>query len=256
MSNTGEPVKEVTAAVILIGDEILSGRTQDLNLAYISTWLNVRGIQVHEARVIPDDEDVIAHTVNELRAKCNYVFTTGGIGPTHDDITADSIAKAFGVKIDYHPEVLRMLAEHYKEGEFTEARKRMARIPEGGTLVPNPISRAPGFQVENVFVMAGIPRIMQAQLEGVADRIVGGFTVISRTITVRMAEGNVAEKLTAVQERFADVSIGSYPSFHADGPAAALVMRARDEDMLDEAADAIRQMIRDLGAEPIEGEVS
>src|SRR5689334_1604466 len=186
-----------SAAVLLIGDEILSGRTKDKNLGFIADYLTVLGIDLKEARVVPDIEDEIVQAVNALRARYTYVFTTGGIGPTHDDITADAVAKAFGVPIDHHPDALAILLDYFKQigREPNEARLRMARTPKGASLITNPVSKAPGFQIGNVFVMAGIPKVMNAMMEEVAPRLQRGAPVISQTITIQGGEGDVAKPL-------------------------------------------------------------
>ena len=241
-----------TAAILLIGDEILSGRTQDANLAYISKKLNEVGVQVREARVVPDIEAEIVAAVNALRARYAYVFTTGGIGPTHDDITADSIAAAFGVACDYHPDAYAMMEATYPPGEFTEARKRMARTPVGASLIPNPVSKAPGFRVENVFVMAGIPRVMHVMLEGALPLLEGGRPVLSRAIGVYLPEGRFGTALGEVQTRFPDVAIGSYPFMREGLYGASLVFRAEDRGRLDEAAEAVRVMLSGIGGDPFD----
>jgi molybdenum cofactor synthesis domain-containing protein len=241
-----------TAAILLIGDEILSGRTQDLNLAYISKKLNDVGVQVREARVVPDIEAEIVAAVNALRERYAYVFTTGGIGPTHDDITADSIAAAFGMRCDYHPEAYAMMEANYAPGEFTDARKRMARTPVGASLIPNPVSKAPGFRVENVFVMAGIPRVMHVMLDGALPLLEGGRPVLSRSIGVHLPEGRFGTALGELQTRFPDVGIGSYPFLREGRYGASLVMRGEDRARLDEAAEAIRAMLLGLGGDPFD----
>ncbi len=248
-----DQTRTVTGAILVIGDEILSGRTQDANIQMIALYLNELGVSLSEVRVVPDDEDRIVAAVNALRTAYDYVFTTGGIGPTHDDITADSIAKAFGVGIDYHPEALRIMAVQYETpDEFTEARKRMARIPFGGTLIDNPISKAPGFQMENVFVLAGIPIVAKAMIEGLADRIVGGAPVRTRTIAAFLTEGHIAEPLGAIQERYPEVKIGSYPFFRQGRVGVSLVMRSTDDAQLGETVDLVCQVVRALGQEPME----
>ncbi|MEN6543570.1 competence/damage-inducible protein A [Parvibaculum sp.] len=246
----------VTACVVLIGDEILSGRTRDSNLSYIAKHLNQIGVQVREARVIPDVEETIVSVINEVRAKYDYVFTTGGIGPTHDDITADAIARAFGVPIGHHAEAIAILDAHYRQtgGEFTEARKRMARIPEGATLIENPLSKAPGFQIGNVFVMAGVPMVMQVMLDSLTPRLEGGATMQSRTVSGQIGEGTIAEKLGELQKRFPDVVIGSYPYYRGKSFGTSLVLRGVDPVLLDEAAGAVRSLLEGFGVEPIEGE--
>ncbi|MGB5950741.1 MAG: molybdopterin-binding protein [Parvibaculum sp.] len=251
-----EAPRIVTACVVLIGDEILSGRTRDANLSYIAKHLNQIGIQVREARVIPDVEDTIVAVINEVRARHDYVFTTGGIGPTHDDITADAVAKAFGVAIGYSDEALAILDAHYKAtgGEFTEARKRMARIPSGAALIANPISKAPGFQIGNVFVMAGVPMVMQVMLDSLTDRLEGGATMKSRTVSGQIGEGTIAEPLGALQKRHPDVVIGSYPYYRGRVFGTSLVMRGVDSAKLDEVAAEVAGLIRSFGVEPVEGE--
>ena len=239
-----------TAAILVIGDEILSGRTQDTNTNYIARFLGGLGIDLKEARVVGDVEDEIVAALNALRARYTYVFTTGGIGPTHDDITADAIAKAFGVGIDFHPEVVAMLAARYKPGEFNEMRKRMARIPFTATLVKNTASTAPGFQIGNVFVMAGVPMVMRAMLEDIAPRLARGAIVHAATVQARIAEGRVAEGLQKVQKDFPALSIGSYPFFREDGSGTQLVARGRDAAMVEAAARAIEDLVRSEGVEP------
>ena len=238
----------VTACLLIIGNEILSGRTQDKNLAYIGEQLNELGVRLMEVRVIPDIEAVIVRTLNEVRPAFDYVFTTGGIGPTHDDITADCVAKAFGVPLIVNPEARAIMEAHYKPGELNEARLRMARTPEGASLIENPVSKAPAFQMGNVFVMAGIPVIMQAMFQSLRHRLAGGEPLRSRTVTVPLGEGTLAEPLGLVQDRFADVEIGSYP-FTRDGRfAVRLVLRSTDEARLDQAAAAVDRLIEDLGS--------
>jgi molybdenum cofactor synthesis domain-containing protein len=248
----GEGPKTVTAAVIVIGNEILSGRTKDKNLGYLAEALDEIGVQVREARVVPDIEAEIVAAVNSLRARFDYVFTTGGIGPTHDDITADCIAKAFGVGIDYHPEAMRIMGAHYEKtgGELNEARKRMARIPDGGELVENPVSRAPGFRMDNVYTMAGIPVICQAMFQSLKHQLVGGDPMLSVSITGYMPEGLMAPGLEVIQDRHADVDIGSYP-FHRNGRyGSVIVCRSQIEAAMNEAAEEVREMMRDLGDGP------
>ncbi|MGD0190239.1 MAG: molybdopterin-binding protein [Rhizomicrobium sp.] len=238
-----------TAAVLVIGDEILSGRTQDTNTAYIARFLAALGIDLVEARVVRDVEPDIVAAVNALRVRVTYVFTTGGIGPTHDDITADAIAKAFGTAIDYHPDVLALLGARYKPGEFNDMRKRMARIPDGASLIKNSVSGAPGFQLGNVFVMAGVPMIMRAMLEDVEPRLPRGAVVISRTVSARVAEGRIAASLARIQKEFDGIAIGSYPYYREDGSGVQLVVRGRDAALVDAAAAAIEQA---LDAERVE----
>jgi molybdenum cofactor synthesis domain-containing protein len=237
-----------TAAVLLIGDEILSGRTKDKNLGFIADYLTVLGIDLKEARVVPDIEEEIVTAVNALRRRFTYVFTTGGIGPTHDDITADAVAKAFGVPIDHHPEAVEILLAHFKQigREPNEARLRMARAPKGATLINNPVSKAPGFQIGNVFVLAGIPKVMNAMMEELAPRLERGTPVISHTVTVQGGEGDVAKPLKEIQEQFPQVIIGSYPFESSHGFATNLVLRSRDQHALASALNEVRQMAIEL----------
>jgi molybdenum cofactor synthesis domain-containing protein len=242
--------KRVTAAVLLIGDELLSGRTQDTNLATIAKFVGPLGVQIAEARVVCDDEAEIGVALNAMRARYDYVFTTGGIGPTHDDKTADGVAKAFGVSIGVREDARAILAAHYGSLPLNEARLRMARIPEGATLIANPVSRAPGFQLGNVFVMAGIPAVMRAMLEDVAPRLAGGAVMRSRTVRGKgVREGDLAARLKALEEASPGVTFGSYPFYAADGYGSNLVARSADSGALDKAAEALAALIRDLGAQ-------
>jgi molybdenum cofactor synthesis domain-containing protein len=247
--------KRVQAAVLLIGDELLSGRTQDVNLQTISKFMAPLGVQIAEARIVADVPEEIVAAVNELRVKYDYVFTTGGIGPTHDDKTADAIAMAFGVGIDVHPEARAILEAHYKgPGNLNEARLRMARVPIGGSLVPNPVSKAPGFQIENVFVMAGVPSIMRGMLEGVGPRIKGGAVVRSRAVRGKgVREGDIAKGLEALEMATnGAVTFGSYPWFGPEGYGLHLVARSADPTALEKAGDDLKALIRACGAEPEE----
>jgi len=237
-----------TAAVLLIGDEILSGRTKDRNLGYIADFLTALGIDLKEARVVPDVEEAIVAAVNALRSAYSYVFTTGGIGPTHDDITADAVAKAFGVPIDHDPEAVALLQAYFDEigREPNAARMRMARLPKGARMIPNPISRAPGFQIGNVYVMAGIPAIMQAMLLELAPGLGRGVPIRSATVTVRAGEGDIALGLGAIQKAHQGVVIGSYPFQADDGYAAQIVLRSRDPAALDAAQTEVRALAESL----------
>jgi molybdenum cofactor synthesis domain-containing protein len=240
-----------TAAVLVIGDEILSGRTQDTNTNYIAKFLGSLGIDLKEARVVGDIENEIVAALNAMRVRYTYVFTTGGIGPTHDDITADAVAKAFGVGIDYHPEALALLAARYKNpADFNDMRKRMARIPFTASLVKNTASTAPGFHIGNVFVMAGVPMIMRAMLEDIAPRLERGVLIHSATVQARIGEGKVAAGLQAIQGNFAELAIGSYPYYREDGFGVQLVARGRDATLVEKAAQAIEELVRAEGAEP------
>ena len=245
---TSEPPP--TAAMLVIGDEILSGRTQDTNINYVAKFLGALGIDLKEARVVPDVQVEIVAAVNVLRTRHDYVFTSGGIGPTHDDITADAIAKAFGVAIDYHPEALALIGSRYKPGEFNEMRRRMARVPIGASLIRNSVSAAPGFQIENVFVMAGVPMIMRAMLEDVAPRLRKGVPVLVATIAAPLAEGRIAASLAAIQTAHPSLAIGSYPYDREDGFGVHLVVRGREPDVVERAAQAIEAAVRDEGIEP------
>ena len=249
--------KTYSAALLIVGNEILSGRTTDANLPYIAGRLNTLGIRLSEVRVVPDIESEIVDAVNMLRARYTYVFTTGGIGPTHDDITADCVAKAFGVPLIEHPEARRRLQERYDESgiELNEARLRMARTPEGATLIDNPVSAAPGFQVENVFVMAGVPKIMQAMFESLRERLVGGEPLLSRSIACHLPEGMLAQGLGEIQARHDGVDIGSYPSYSSVGFGVAVVLRHTDPAALDATAVEVVALIRALGGEPEEQDI-
>jgi molybdenum cofactor synthesis domain-containing protein len=242
------------AAILVIGDEILSGRTQDTNTGYIARWLGQIGIAVREARVVPDVEAEIVAAVRGLSARYDYVFSTGGIGPTHDDITADCMAAAFGTAIDYHPGVFAALASRYAAmniGPFNEARQRMARIPYGASLIANPLSAAPGFQLGNVFVMAGIPAVMQAMLEDVRRRLVAGQALAAVTVSVYLGEGTIAAGLAGLQKTYPDVPLGSYP-FSRDGKfGTSLVARGSDPARLGEVREALVTMVRAAGGEPL-----
>ena len=240
-----------TAAVLLIGDEILSGRTKDKNLGYIADYLAALGIDLKEARVVADAEDDIVAAVNALRVRYTYVFSTGGIGPTHDDITADAMAKAFAVPVEHDPKAVDILLTYFKEigREPNEARMRMARIPQGASLIENPVSKAPGFQMGNVFVMAGVPRIMQAMMDEIAPRLTRGVVMSARNIEFRGGEGDIAAGLGAIQKRYPDVVIGSYPFQAADGFATNLVLRSRNEAALDRALAEVKALATRLVAE-------
>ena len=240
-----------TAAMLVIGDEILSGRTQDTNISYLARFLGSLGIDLKEARVVPDVQTEIVAAVNALRARYDYVFTTGGIGPTHDDITADAVAAAFSVSIDYHPEALDLIGSRYKPGEFNEMRKRMARIPAGASLVYNSVSAAPGFQIENVFVMAGVPMIMRAMLEEIAPRLRRGAKVHTATVTAPVPEGRIAAALAEIQQAHPTVALGSYPYYREDGYGVQLVVRGRDAGQVDVAASEIEAALRAQGFDPI-----
>jgi len=246
--------KIVTAAILVIGNEILSGRTKDANLHYLATGLTEIGVRLMEARVVPDIEGRIIDAVNALRAQYDHVFTTGGIGPTHDDITSESIAKAFGVKLIKHPKAVELLTKHYGEVNLTEARLRMAHVPEGAVLIDNPVSTAPGFRIGNVYVLAGVPAICQAMFDGLKGGLARGDPVHSKTISAHVGEGVIAHDLGELQKRFPNLDIGSYPFFRQGKFGASFVLRGTDEEAIGQAAAELRTIIRNLNAEPIEGE--
>ena len=235
-----------TACVLIIGNEILSGRTQDVNLGYLGRRCDALGIRLTEARVIADEETAIITHVNECRARFTYVFTTGGIGPTHDDITSPTLAKAFGVALCRNAEAVAALDRYYEPGRLNEARLRMADIPAGARLIDNPVSGAPGFQLENVFVLPGVPSIMQAMFEGMVDRLAGGPPVLTATVTTNVLEGTMARQLAAIQQQFPHVSIGSYPYFRQGALGVNLVLRGTDAAALAAARHAIEEMIASL----------
>lgn len=244
----------VTAAVLLIGDELLSGRTRDINLQNIAEFLAPLGIQVEEARIVSDVKANIVTAVNELRASYTYVFTTGGIGPTHDDITADAIAAAFNVKIGIREDALKILQDRYAQTgvELTEARLRMARIPEGASLIANPVSGAPGFQMENVFVMAGVPSISRAMLEDVGPRLKSGIVVKSANVRAKGArEGDIAASLAEIAKDFEALSIGSYPWYlGAEDSGVNVVVRGSDETGIRDAVNRVCELFRSQGVSP------
>lgn len=241
----------VQAAVLIIGDEILSGRTQDTNLRDIARYFAAHGVDIAEARVVGDIREEIVATLNHLRHRYAYVVTTGGIGPTHDDITADCVAEAFGVELVEHPDIIAMMENRWG-GELTPARRRMARVPVGGTLVKNPVNGPPGFQIGNVFTLAGVPQIMRGMLEDVGHRLVGGAVVISKTIRVEgSGEGVIAAPLEAVAKAHPNLSLGSYPFFGPDGYGSSLVIRGRDEAEVDATVEELTAALKAAGIENI-----
>lgn len=238
-------------ALIIIGNEILSGRTQDANTAWIAQSLSAMGNILHQVRVVPDIEGEIIAAIHDLKDRVDYVFTTGGIGPTHDDITAESIAKAFGTELELNPEAYQILVRHYgDEKEVTPPRKKMAMIPKGASLINNPVSGAPGFQIENVFVMAGVPRIMQGMFDDVKTRLGVGKPVMSNTISCGLAESQVAEKLSEIQQKYPSINIGSYPHFRGGILGLSLVLRGTEPDSMDKATRDVIDMVTALGGEP------
>jgi len=244
-----------TAALAVIGDEILSGRTQDRNVAQLALWLNDHGIRLAEVRIVPDDMDKIGETVNELRAKHDYLFTTGGIGPTHDDITVDAIAKAFGVPATVHPEALKILQDYYRDrpGGLTESRLRMARTPEGAELLRNPSSGAPGIRMNNVYIMAGVPHIAASMLAALTGKLEGGRPVVSITVGARAPESDVADLLRETEEANPGVAIGSYPFFKDGRYGSNFVIRSEDENLARSTGDQLSQRLREAGFEPVDG---
>lgn len=243
-----------TAALIVIGDEILSGRTQDANLAYLAKWLNVQGIRLKEARVVADDMDAIAEALNALRAAYDYVFTTGGIGPTHDDITVDAIAAALGVPVVINPGAEAILRGYYGD-RLNETRLRMARAPEGATLLENARTGAPGLRVGNIFIMAGVPVITQGMLAALDGKLEGGRPVLSRTVAAWTPESRVAETLARIEKEHAGVQVGSYPFWREGKVGANFVLRATDTGALDGAAAALLAALAAEGIEPVDGEI-
>ena len=239
-----------TAAVLIIGNEILSGRTHDANLPYIAEKLSAMGIVLEEARVVPDREEAIVEAVNACRAAHTYVLTTGGIGPTHDDITARSVAAAFNLPVERHPQAVERLQRQYAAGGLNAARLKMADLPKGAALIDNPVSGAPGFQIENVYVLAGVPDIMKAMFDGL--NLTGGPPIVTRAISCFVTEGGIAGGLAEIQRRFPAADIGSYPFFRSGSFGTTLVVRGTDRDAVEAAAAAIRELIESYGAEPIE----
>ena len=234
---------QVSATIIIIGNEILSGRTKDINTSTIATWLNKLGVRVQEVRVIPDIEEVIVKTINEVRKKNTYVFTTGGIGPTHDDITAVSISKAFRLKYEINKEAFKILEAYYKPGEFNEGRQKMAWTPANAKLILNPTSGAPGFIVENVFCLPGVPSILRSMLDGLKNKISGGKPIISHTINLRTVESEIAKSLTLVQDNNKDVEIGSYPFFKAGKLGVNIVIRSDEQSKIDICTSQILEFV-------------
>ena len=243
---------KVNAAILIIGNEILSGRTQDTNTSTLSLWLNSIGVKVQEVKIIPDVEDTIVNSVNLLRKQYDYVFTTGGIGPTHDDITAQSISKAFGIKYEVNKEAFKILESYYQPGEFNEGRQKMAWMPEKAKLILNPTSGAPGFNVENVFSLPGVPSILKSMLGGLTNRIAGGKPIESLTISLRTVESEIASLLTKVQNDNLDVEIGSYPFFHAGKLGVSIVIRSEDQNKINDCNSQILKFVKEKKIEVVE----
>ena len=243
---------KVNAAILIIGNEILSGRTQDTNTSSLAIWLNSIGVKVNEVRVISDVEETIVNTLNVLRKENNYVFTTGGIGPTHDDITAQSVAKAFGLEYEIHKEAFKILEAYYKPGEFNEGRQKMIWMPRNADLILNPTSGAPGFSVENVFCLPGVPSIMKSMLGGLKNKIVGGKPILSHTISLRTVESEIANSLTKVQDQNQDVEIGSYPFFQAGKLGVSIVLRSENKSKIDICNLQILEFIKEKKIEIVD----
>ena len=243
---------KVNAAIIIIGNEILSGRTQDTNTGTIALWLNSIGVKVQEVRVIPDIEELIINTVNQLRKLNDYIFTTGGIGPTHDDITAESISKAFNLDYEIHMEAFKILEAYYKEGEFNEGRQKMVWMPKDAKLILNPTSGAPGFSIENVFCLPGVPSILKSMLGGLKNQIIGGEPILSSTISLRTVESEIAESLTNVQNNNKDVEIGSYPFFQAGKLGVSIVIRSENKSKIDQCTLQILDLVNQKKIEVVE----
>ena len=244
--------KNINAAVLIIGNEILSGRTQDTNTSTIALWLNSIGIKVSEVRTIPDVKETIINTVNFLRKENNYVFTTGGIGPTHDDITAESISKAFDLKYEIHKEAFKILEAYYKPGEFNEGRQKMVWMPKDANLILNPTSGAPGFCVDNVFCLPGVPSILKSMLGGLTNSVIGGEPILSHTISLRTVESEIANSLTIVQNDNQDVEIGSYPFFQAGKIGVSIVIRSEDKIKISSCSKQILNFVSKKKIEIVE----
>ncbi len=243
-----------TAALIVIGDEILSGRTHDKNIAQVASWLNVQGIRLVEVRVVPDVEERIVEAVNILRARNDYLFTTGGIGPTHDDITVDAIAAALGVGVVHHPEAVAILERYYAtRGGATEARLRMARVPDGADLIANRMTGAPGIRIGNIFIMAGVPSITAGMLDALTGQLEGGAPLLSRTIGCWVAESEISDLLRVTEKGHEGCQIGSYPFFREGRVGCNFVIRSTDQAMIDACGDALIAGLADLGSEGVEG---
>ncbi len=244
--------KEIIAAIVIIGNEVLSGRTKDLNTSTLSIWLNSLGIIVNEVRIIPDIEKTIISTINELRNKFDYVFTTGGIGPTHDDITSESISKVFNLEYGFHKEAFSILEKYYEKGQFNEGRQKMAKMPMAANLILNPSSGAPGFYVENVFCLPGVPSILKAMIGGLNNVLVGGDPIISKTINLSTYESEIAKSLTKVQNKNADVEIGSYPFFRQGKLGVSIVLRSIDKNKIDTCKLQILEFVKEKNIEIVE----
>ena len=244
--------KEIISGIIIIGNEILSGRTKDLNTSTLSKWFNSIGIKVVEVRVIPDIEEIIINTVNELKQKFDYVFTSGGIGPTHDDITSESISKAFNLKYEIHKEAYKILEKYYGTKDFNEGRQRMSWMPSQANLILNPASGAPGFYVENVFCLPGVPLILESMLPSLTNKLVGGEPILTKTISLRTLESEIAKPLKQVQEKNKDVDIGSYPFFRKGKIGVSIVLTSEDQSKIDKCSSQILEFIKEKKIEIVE----
>ena len=240
---------KVNAAILIIGNEILSGRTQDTNTSTLATWLNSLGVKVSEVRVVPDDEKIIIDTLNLLRKTYNYVFTTGGIGPTHDDITAESVSKAFNVEYGFHKEAFSILENYYRPGEFNEGRQKMAKMPISANLILNPSSGAPGFYIDNVFCLPGVPSIMKAMIGSLNNILIGGDPILSKTISLKTVESEIAKSLADVQKNNTDVEIGSYPFFKSGKLGVSIVLRSVSQNKIDKCNEEIIKFVKEKNIE-------
>ena len=247
--------KDINAGIIIIGNEILSGRTKDTNTSTLATWLNSLGIKVNEVRVIPDDESVIMNTINKFRKKFNYVFTSGGIGPTHDDITSESVSKAFGMTYGPHKDAFKILEKYYKTEEFNKGRQKMAWMPLEAKLILNPTSGAPGFYIENVFCLPGVPSILKSMLGGIQNKIVGGDPILSLSINLKTVESEIAKSLSDVQNKNLDVEIGSYPFFKAGKLGVSLVLRGTDQSKINNCSLEIYKIAREKNIQIIKDQI-
>jgi molybdenum cofactor synthesis domain-containing protein len=244
--------KEIIAGIIIIGNEILSGRTKDLNTSKLAKWLNSIGIKVIETRTIPDIEEKIISTINELKEKFDYVFTTGGIGPTHDDITSESVSKAFNLKYEIHKEAYKILEKYYGTDEFNEGRQRMSWMPSKANLILNPASGAPGFYVENVFCLPGVPSILESMLINLNNKLIGGEPILSKTISLTTLESEIAKPLKHVQEKNSEVDIGSYPFFRKGKIGVSIVITSREQSKIDKCNSQILELIKEKKIEIVE----
>ena len=245
--------KKINSAILIIGDEILSGRTQDLNVSFLANWLNKNcGITVGEVRVIPDKEKIIVENILQLSKSFSYVFTTGGIGPTHDDITAESISKAFNIEYGFHKEAFAILEKYYEPGNFNDGRQKMAKMPVSAKLILNPSSGAPGFYVENVFSLPGVPSILKAMIGGLNNVLVGGDPILSKTINLRTYESEIAASLTEVQNNNKDVEIGSYPFFRQGKLGVSIVLRSKDQEKIDLCNSLILEFVKEKNIEVVD----